>query len=175
MIDSLLKIIGDLWYDILPVFVVDEYERGVVLRFGKLNRVVNPGIGFKIPLSDRVLTTSVVPTTMPLFAQSVTTKDDKSIVVRAIVKYRVSDPEVFLLRVNDATDAISDSAQGIIRKVISRNSYDRCRTTEIEKTITKLTSEEAKYWGIDIMTVTITDIGIIRTFRLIKDSTDNDN
>lgn len=174
MIDSLLKLIAELWRDILPFYVVDQYEKGVILRFGIKHRVVGPGLIFKIPLADRVITTSVVPTTMPLFPQSITTKDDKNIVVKAVVKYEVSDPETFLLKVNDATDAISDATQGIIRDVISEVNYDRCRYKAVENKITKYAAMEAEYWGIHIMAVTITDIGSIRTFRIIKDEPSNE-
>lgn len=174
MIDSLLKVIAELWQEILPFYVIDEYEKGVVLRLGVKQRVVNPGLYLKIPFVDRVISTSVVPTTMPLFPQSITTKDNKNIVVRAVIKYKVADPETFLLKVNDATDAISDATQGIIRDVVSETNYDRCRYKAMENRITKYAAMEAEYWGIHIMAVTITDIGMIRTFRLIKDEASSD-
>lgn len=171
MFDKLLELLAQFWHELVPFIVIREYEQGIVLRLGKYNRTIVGGFHWKLPFIEEVIAEHTVPTTIALEAQSVTTSDDKSVVVRGIVKYRVSDIKTFLLDVYDAHDGISDMAQGIIKTVLGERTWLECQSPDVENMITKKIRTEAKRWGLEVLTVILTDLAIIRSIRLFSDHT----
>ena len=118
MLDSLIQWLTSIIEHISPFVIVKQYENGIQLRFGKYMRSLNPGLYIKIPFIDEILTQHVVLTTLSLPAQSLVTSDNKNIVVEAMVKYKITDAQIFLLEVYDSVDAVSDISQGIIKELI---------------------------------------------------------
>ena len=173
MFDKLIEIISHWWLQLVPFVIIREYEEAVLLRFGMFNRVMLAGIHFKIPLIDEVLDQHVVVTTLSLDAQSLYTKDKQNIVVKAVIKYKISDVKIFLLEVFDAQDALSDMSQSIIKNVIMSMSMDECTDSELDNTLTKKVRVEARKWGVEVQQVTLTDLAPIRSFRLINDTFTN--
>jgi len=173
MFDKLIEIISHWWLQIVPLVIIREYEEAVLLRFGLFNRVLLAGIHFKIPLVDEVLDQHVVTTTLSLDAQSLYTKDKQNIVVKAVIKYKISDVKTFLLEVYDAQDALSDMSQSIIKNVIMSMSMDECTDSELDNTLTKKVRVEARKWGVEVQQVTLTDLAPIRSYRLINDTFTN--
>lgn len=167
MFDRIIDFILNFLSDILPFVVVDHYDRGVRLRLGKKREVLEPGIHLKWPFVDKVLTQMVKTTTIQLPEQTITTKDNKSIVVKSIIKYQIVNVEVSLLEVNDPIDAVSDMTLGIIRDVFIKKDWVDCNDGAISKVITDKANKEAEKWGIGIDKVTLTDLGLIRTVRLM--------
>ena len=143
---------------------------GVILRGGKFLKVINPGFHFKIPFFDDVLKSVVVVTTLTIPVQSITTKDNKDVVVKSVVKYTIDDIKAFILNVYDAIDAISDTTQAIIKEQITTKTWEQCRNPNVDNEITKKLRVEVKKWGINIEKVTLTDIGIIRSIRLFNEN-----
>lgn len=170
MFDKLIEIITHWWLQLTPVIIIRDYEEAVLLRFGKFKTVYKPGIHFKIPLFDEVIDQHVVITTLSLDAQSLYTLDKQNIVVKAVIKYKISDVKTFLLEVYDAQDALSDMAQSIIKNVIMSMTMDECTDSELDNTLTKKVRVEARKWGVEVQQVTLTDLAPIRSFRFINDS-----
>ena len=170
MFDKLIEIITHWWLQLTPVIIIRDYEEAVLLRFGKFKAVYKPGIHFKIPLFDEVIDQHVVITTLSLDAQSLYTLDKQNIVVKAVIKYKISDVKTFLLEVYDAQDALSDMAQSIIKNVIMSMTMDECTDSELDNTLTKKVRVEARKWGVEVQQVTLTDLAPIRSFRFINDS-----
>jgi regulator of protease activity HflC (stomatin/prohibitin superfamily) len=173
MFDKLIEIISNWWLQITTVIIVRDYEEAVLLRFGKFKSVLKPGMHFKIPMFDEVIDQHVVVTTLSLDAQSLYTKDKQNIVVKAVIKYKISDVKVFLLEIYDAQDALSDMSQGIIKNVIMSMSMDECTDSELDNTLTKKVRVEARKWGVEVQQVTLTDLAPIRSYRLINDTFTN--
>lgn len=169
MFDKLIDFLIDTIDKLLPVFIINQYDAGVLLRRGVFVKTLQGGIYFKIPFLDEVLSHTVVPTTMELPAQSLTTFDKKHVVVKAIIKYKINDIKTFLLEVNDAVDAISDQTQGIIKDIVMNISLNDV-SVEIDNTIIIKARREAKKWGIEIDKVTITNIGEIKSIRLFNEN-----
>lgn len=170
MFDRLLDVILNFLDQILPIAVVNQTDKGVRLRFGKFKEVLNPGWHFKIPFIDEVLKHTVLWTTISLTSQSLTTKDRKGVVVKAVIKYRISDIETFVLEVWDAIDALSDMTQGIIFDIIKEKSLDELQTSDLKPLISRKVRNEAKRWGIEVDTVTLSDFAEITSIRLLNDS-----
>lgn len=173
MFDKLIEIISNWWLQITPVIIIRDYEEAVLLRFGKFKSVLKPGMHFKIPMFDEVIDQHVVVTTLSLDAQSLYTKDKQNIVVKGVIKYKISDVKTFLLEVYDAQDALSDMSQSIIKNVIMSMSMDECTDSELDNTLTKKVRVEAKKWGVEVQQVTLTDLAPIRSYRLINDTFTN--
>jgi regulator of protease activity HflC (stomatin/prohibitin superfamily) len=147
--------------------IVDVYERGIVLRFGKYHRTADPGIHWKIPLAERFITCNTVSQTINLTSQSITTSDGECVVASAIVKYCIKDPKAYHTTVWNAHAALSDVSMGVIYAEISGRAYGDCHDVEWSDVLTKPVRDEVKKFGIYVENVTLTDFGRIRTIRLM--------
>ena len=173
MFDRLIDLLTGWFEQLLPFFVVRHYEEAVVLRFGRFHKTAKPGFHWRIPFVDEPVEQHVVVTTLSLPPQSLYTKDKQNIVVKGVIKYKISDIETFMLEVYDAQDAISDMTQSNIKNIIMNKTLDECIDSEIDNTLTKKARVEAKKWGVDIQQVTLTDLAPIRSFRIINDTVVN--
>jgi regulator of protease activity HflC (stomatin/prohibitin superfamily) len=169
MFDKLLDLIVQFAEHLKPFFIMKEFNEGVRLRFGKFNEILKAGIHFKIPFVDEIFEHSIAWTAISLPVQSVTTKDDKSIVIKCVIKYRVVDIQHFMIDVYDAPDAISDMTCGYVREQVEKRTWDECKLQDIDKKITTEARREAKRWGLEIDKVTITDMGVIKSIRLYNE------
>lgn len=150
--------------------MVNQTDEAVRLRFGKFKEVLKPGFHWKISFADEILAHSVLWTTYSVPAQSLTTKDGKDVVVKLIIKYRIVDIQTFLLEVWDAIDAISDMTQGISFDIVKERTWDELHTLDLKPLVTRKARLEAKRWGIEIETVTLSDLAKIRSIRLLNDN-----
>lgn len=173
MFNELIQWIKEFWNEINPFFIVREYQEGLLLRNGKFKALLKPGFHVKLPFIEECIFQHIVQTTQSLSAQSLVTKDGKNIVVRAMVKYKISDTKTYLLEVFDAVDAVSDVTQGIIKNIIMAKSFEECLDNELDNIITKKSRAKIKEFGVEVMQVTLTDIAPIRSFRLINDTFSN--
>jgi hypothetical protein len=78
--------------------------------------------------------------------------------------------KVFALEVWDAVDAISDMAQGIIFDIVKDKTWDELQHEDLKRDISRKARAEAKRWGIEIETVTLSDLAKIKSIRLLNDS-----
>lgn len=159
------------WHQIWPLFIIEQYNKGVLLRNGVFKRVLEPGLHWKAPFIDSYMECIVVPTTINLPSQSLTTKDEKNLVVRSVIKYQVIEVDTYLLGVYDAVDALADMTMSIIKRAVMDSSWEECKSNDLDNSITTKARREAKKWGIEIIQVTLTDIGQIRSFKLFNDTT----
>lgn len=169
MFDKLFEFLKAIWAELVPYFVVTEMESACVLRFGKFLKKCNAGIHFKMPFADVVYQYYVVTQTSHLTPQTLTTLDKQSIVVRAIVRFNIFDVEKYTLSIWDAHDAINDTVQGIINNIVKTHSWETI-LNGIEDEITEKASTTLENWGIEVEKVTLSDLGAIRTIRLLNNS-----
>lgn len=168
MFDKLIDLLVTFINDFLPFKIVNQWERGVHLRFGKFLRVVGPGIRRKVPFFDNIITTPVITQTVNLRSQTVTSKDEKSIVLSSIVRYHINDVEKFLLGVMHANDVLVDTTQGIIRDIVENTTWDDL--IDLTNTVTPSVHKQVEKWGIEIEQISFPDLGEIVTYRIISDS-----
>lgn len=169
MFDWLYDLISQFWESFTPVVIIRTYENAVHLRVGKYHRSIEqPGLYWKVPFFDEILSETVVPTTMAITPQSLVTKDGKSVVLKTIVKYEIHDIKTFLLSVYGANDAISDIIQGITKKVVEDRAFIDCMSMDEE--ITASAKKEIRKWGVRILNVTVTNFSEMRSIRLLMDS-----
>jgi regulator of protease activity HflC (stomatin/prohibitin superfamily) len=148
--------------------MVQQYERGVVLRFGRLLPAVRqPGLQLIIPYADRmrkVLTQTVV---LDIPSQGAITRDNVTIGVDAVVYFRVQDPVRAIVNVQDYLRATSQVAQTSLRSVIGRADLDTLLSDRdrINGELRDVIDAPTEDWGIAIDRVEIKDISLPEGMR----------
>lgn len=170
MLDKLIEFLLSILDQALPIKIIAEYQKGAMFRGGAFTQVLLPGIHFKIPFFDEVDVYVTATTTLTLPPQSVTTKDGKSIVIRAQIKYKVQDLAIFAVEVADAIDALSDMTGGIIHNAVRTRSFAELCVMDLDSELTKSARPEAKTWGIALQKVTVTDLAEMRSYRLFTET-----
>mgnify|MGYP000153068607 CR=1 FL=1 len=162
----------DFVYEFLDLFqfwvIIDQYEEAVVLRFGKYNRSLKPGLRFIIPFGiEEVHADNVVPCSMPLSEQMLVTKDDRRILLSTVLMWRIFDIRRCLLDVEDAEDTLADIALGYVAEAVGEADWDEIRTKRFRNGIKKSIQKTAREWGITVYTVKFKDITEARTLRVV--------
>lgn len=167
IIAHLIEFIKQFWANVIPFYIINEYEHGVVLRMGKFHKSIEAGFIWKIPFFDTVIHCHNTVTTMAIKNQSLTTKDEHQITIEAIVKYKIINAKKYLLEVEDSIDAINDITQGKIKQLVTSVTWSELRELKDEQ-IKDLVEAESKQWGIKIYYITITSLVKTRVYKLIN-------
>jgi membrane protease subunit HflK len=167
MLDKLVDLIVRFGMDTLPFVIIEQWNGAVQLRYGKFIKVLYPGIHFKIPFFDSVIECPVITQSVNLPSQTLTTLDEQSIVLKSIIRYKVSNIQTYLLSVMHANDVLIDTTQGMIRDVVELTTWDDL--VDVNETITNKVKEYVVRWGIEVEAVTITDLGLVKSFRIFGD------
>jgi regulator of protease activity HflC (stomatin/prohibitin superfamily) len=142
---------------------VQQFERGVVLRFGRLLPAVrNPGLALLVPVADRMVKVPVQTVVMDIPGQGAITRDNVTLNVDAVVYFRVIDPVRAVVNVENYVRAVSQVAQTSLRSVIGRADLDtmlsdRERVNAELRAVIDTPTEE---WGISVDRVEIKDIAL---------------
>jgi regulator of protease activity HflC (stomatin/prohibitin superfamily) len=167
MLDRLVDLLVRFGMDMLPFVIVEQWNGAVQLRCGKFIKVLSPGIHFKIPFFDSIIECPIITQSVNLPSQTLTTLDEQSIVLKSIIRYKVSNIQTYLLSVMHANDVLIDTTQGIIRDVVEMTRWDDL--VDVNYQITNEVKEFVVKWGIEVEAVTITDLGIVKSFRIFGD------
>jgi regulator of protease activity HflC (stomatin/prohibitin superfamily) len=150
------------------VRIVNQYERGVVLRLGKLRPEIKmPGLRVIIPLVDQMRKISIRIVTLPVDSQQVITKDNVSIDVAAVAYYQVNDPIKSVVEIENVISATYQIAQTTVRNVVGQSSLDEVlsQTSAINDKIKKILDTATAQWGIYVSTVELKDIKLPDTMQ----------
>lgn len=169
MFDKLIEIVLQ-FIDLFRFWeIIDDYERGIVLRLGKYSKSLDPGLHFITPLGvDKVLKDNVVPRTANLGAQALVTLDGKQITVSAIVTAQIRDIRKIFLEVENVDQALTDSCYATIGDLVVTHTWDQLRTPEFSDTLTKACRKQAFRYGIEILRVQLADLMPSRGIRLFQ-------
>jgi regulator of protease activity HflC (stomatin/prohibitin superfamily) len=142
---------------------VNEWERAIILRFGRFRKVQGPGLFFLVPLADRVAETVDIRIRVTDFsAQETLTRDSVTVTVDALCFWLVWDPQNAILEVEDYKDAVILASKTALRDSVS--SHDLSMFLErgdlIEKQIQEAVEKKTTEWGITVQYIEITDIQI---------------
>lgn len=140
--------------------VVNQYERGVVLRLGKFVGAREPGLTWIFILTDKIFKVDMRVITLPVPAQKIITRDNVSIDVSAVAYYHVVDSAKAILSVARVNDAVNQIAQTTMRNVVGKFVLDEVlsETAEINKEICTLIDTHTTNWGVLVTAVEIKDI-----------------
>jgi regulator of protease activity HflC (stomatin/prohibitin superfamily) len=169
LVAHLFDFLKSFWSNIIPFYVLNEYEHGVVLRFGKHHKNIEAGFYWKIPFVDAPVHCHNTVTTMAIKNQSLTTLDGEQITIESIVKYKIVNAKKYILEVEDSIDAINDITQGKIKQIVNSKTWEEIRRLRDEE-IRELVGNEAREWGIKIYYITITSLVKTRVYKLINNN-----
>ncbi|MFM7202415.1 MAG: slipin family protein [Myxococcota bacterium] len=142
--------------------VINEYERAVVFRFGRLLGVKGPGIILLIPMVDRAITVSLRTLTMDVPPQDVITRDNVSVKVSAVVYFRVLSPERAIVEVEDFLFATSQLSQTTLRSVSGQADLDDllAEREKMNLQIQTILDRHTEPWGIKVASVEVKHIDL---------------
>jgi regulator of protease activity HflC (stomatin/prohibitin superfamily) len=141
----------------------NEWERAIVLRFGKFHKVRGPGLFFLLPVADRVAQTVDIRIRVSDFsAQKTLTGDSVTVDVDALCFWLVWDPQKAVLEVENYIDAVVLSSKTALRYAVSSNDLSTFleHGDIIEKQIQEQVDKKTTDWGITVLHIEITDIQI---------------
>ena len=150
------------------VRIINQYERGVVFRLGKVSKEVKqPGLRFIIPFIDQMRKVSLRIVTLPIESQKIITKDNVSIDVAAVAYYQVADPIKSIVEIENVVAATYQIAQTTIRNIVGQSSLDDIlsETVVINEKIKTILETSTEKWGIYISTVEVKDIQLPDTMQ----------
>ncbi len=136
--------------------VLNEYERAVVFRLGRLmRRPKGPGFIFVIPVIDKIVRISLRTVTLDVAPQDVITKDNVSVKVNAVVYFRVLEPNSAVTEVEDYLYATSQMAQTMLRSVMGQCTLDEILSEreKINNELQVLIDKATDSWGIKVSSV----------------------
>jgi regulator of protease activity HflC (stomatin/prohibitin superfamily) len=144
------------------VKILNEYERGVIFRLGRLIASKGPGIIFLIPLIDKMQRIGLRLITLDIPPQDVITRDNVSIKVNAVVYYRVMEPNNAVVEVENYAYATSQLAQTTLRSVCGQAELDEllAEREKISLRLQEILDKDTDPWGIKVSKVEIKHIDL---------------
>jgi regulator of protease activity HflC (stomatin/prohibitin superfamily) len=146
------------------VKVLQEYERGVVFRLGRvMSKPKGPGLIILLPFSvDRMRKVTIQVVAMNVPPQDVITKDNVSMRVDAVVYAKVTDPVKAVVRVQNYLFAVSQAAQTNLRAILGKFDLNTLLSEreEINKQLHTIIAKVTRDWGVDVQGVEIKDVDL---------------
>ena len=142
--------------------ILNEYERAVVFRLGRIRDVKGPGLIIIIPGIDRVVKVDMRTITMDIPPQDVITKDNVSIKVNAVVYFRVVDANAAVTNVENYLYATSQLAQTTLRSVCGQVELDETLSAreKINMHLQEILDRSTEPWGIKVSLVEVKQIDL---------------
>lgn len=140
--------------------VVQQYQRAVIFRLGRVVGEKGPGLRMIIPIIDRLQKVSLQIVTMPVPSQKIITKDNVSIDVAAVAYFQVVDATKSLIAIQNVDSAVNQIAQTTVRNIVGQFYLDEVlsETAKINQKVKHIIDTHTEAWGIAVKTVEIKDI-----------------
>ncbi len=142
--------------------ILNEYERGVVFRLGRVIGAKGPGLILLIPIIDKMLKVDLRTVTMDVPAQDVITRDNVSVKVNAVIYFRVMDAVKATVEVQQFLYATSQLAQTTLRSVCGQAELDKILSEreKVNAEIQEILDMHTEPWGIKVVTVEVKQIDL---------------
>lgn len=142
--------------------IMREYERAVVFTLGRFWKVKGPGLIFIIPVIQTMERLALRTMVMDVPPQDVISQDNVSVEVNAVVYYRVTDPKLAIIQIEDFNQAISQLAQTTLRSVLGQHELDEMlsQREKLNMDIQKILDEQTDNWGVKVMNVEIKHVDL---------------
>jgi regulator of protease activity HflC (stomatin/prohibitin superfamily) len=169
---GLVPCIGFIGFILLILFfsavkVVQEYERGVIFRLGRLIGPKGPGLFLIWPIIDRMVKIDLRTVTLDVPAQEAITKDNVTLKVNAVVYFRVVDPGKAVVQIEDFRRATWQIAQTTLRNVIGQSELDEllAHREKVNEVLQRMIDEQTEPWGIKVSIVEVKDVELPQTMQ----------
>ncbi len=147
--------------------IIMEYERGVIFRLGRVRKMKGAGVNWIIPVIDRMTKIDMRTITMDVPPQDVITKDNISIKVNAVVYFRVVDPNLAIIQVENYLYATSQLAQTTLRSILGQHDMDELLSDreKLNMSLQTILDKQTDVWGIKVSMVEIKHIDLPEEMR----------
>jgi regulator of protease activity HflC (stomatin/prohibitin superfamily) len=144
------------------VKVLNEYERGVIFRLGRIIGAKGPGLFILIPILDRMFRVDLRTVTMDVPPQDVISKDNVTIKVNAVIYFRVIEPNRAVVEVENYLRATSQLAQTTLRSVLGQVELDEllAEREQINHRLQTILDQQTEPWGVKVSNVEIKQIDL---------------
>lgn len=142
--------------------VLNEFERGVILRLGKFSGVRGPGLIILIPGLEKMIKVDLRLVTMDVPAQDIISKDNVTLKVNGVVYFKVSSPEHAIITVENYYHATAQIAQTTLRSVVGQYELDEilAHRDQINSKLQEILDEVTEPWGIKVTNVEVKAIDL---------------
>jgi regulator of protease activity HflC (stomatin/prohibitin superfamily) len=149
------------------VRIVQEYERGVIFRLGRLQGARGPGLFIIIPIIERMVKVDLRTITMDVPSQEAITKDNVTVRVNAVIYFHVLNPEDAVVRVTDHFRATSQISQTTLRSVLGQSDLDELLSEreQINQRLQQIIDEQTEPWGVKVTVVEVKDVELPQSMQ----------
>jgi len=142
--------------------ILNEYERGVIFRLGRVIKAKGPGLIILIPIVDKMVKVSMRLVAMDVDPQDVITRDNVSVKVNAVIYFRVIDPTKAIIEVENYSYAMAQLAQTTLRSVCGQAELDELLSAreKINAQLQEILDTHTDPWGIKVATVELKHIDL---------------
>ncbi len=162
MYTSILIIVLVVFFLSAAIKILNEYERGVIFRLGRVINAKGPGLIILIPIIDKMVKVSLRLVALDVDPQDVITRDNVSVKVNAVIYFRVIDPTKAIIEVENYSYAMSQLAQTTIRSVCGQAELDDLLSErdKINAELQEILDTHTDPWGIKVATVELKHIDL---------------
>lgn len=142
--------------------IVQEYERGIVFRLGRVVRNINAGLNWIFPGIEQLRKVDIRTMTVPIERQETITKDSVTVKIDAVLWYRIVSPARAILSVADYRNAVHQVALTTLRNIVGQHALDEVLKERdgINHTLQKIVDDATEPWGIKVEAVEMKDVEI---------------
>jgi len=144
------------------LFIIKQYERSIILRLGKYNRQVGPGMRTRFPFIEIVLVVDIREKVREFKAERMLTKDNVPITIDAILRYKIIEDRAkdAILNVENFNEMIKQVSQTTLRNNIGSSVFQDIlsKREEINQHVKSIISQEAGSWGIEVTGVEVRQV-----------------
>ena len=147
---------------IASIRILREYERGVVFLLGRFQRVMGPGLVVVIPGIQQMVRVDLRLIVLDVPSQDVISRDNVSVKVNAVVYFRVVDPQLAIIQVENFMEATSQLAQTTLRSVLGKHELDEmlAERDKLNVDIQTILDQQTDAWGIKVTNVEIKHVDL---------------
>ena len=147
--------------------IVQEYERGVIFRLGRLVGARGPGLFFIIPIIDRMVKVDLRVVTLDVPSQEAITRDNVTVKVNAVVFFRVMDPSAAIVQVEDFKRATWNISQTTLRNVLGQSELDDLLSNreEVNQKLQHIIDDTTEPWGVKVSIVEVKDVELPQSMQ----------
>ena len=162
MVTTITIIVLTVFFLSAALKILNEYERGVIFRLGRVIQAKGPGLIILIPIVDKMVKVSMRLVAMDVDPQDVITRDNVSVKVNAVIYFRVIDPIKAIIEVENYNYAMSQLAQTTLRSVCGQADLDELLSDrdKINAQLQEILDTHTDPWGIKVATVELKHIDL---------------
>jgi regulator of protease activity HflC (stomatin/prohibitin superfamily) len=160
---GLILLVVILFYLVTSIQILNEYERGVIFRLGKLlPQPKGPGVIFVFRPIDRIVRVSLRTVVFDVPPQDIITRDNVSVKVNAVVYFRVVDPRRAVVEVENYMYATSQLAQTTLRSVLGQAELDDllAERDRLNQQLQQILDNQTDPWGIKVSAVEVKHVDL---------------